>query len=90
MVHAIALLWIVDREANQRLRPAHLDYIARLRREGKVVMAGPFADGSGGMVIYRVESMDEARRLVLDDPVISGGARRFTLLEWTPLTLESQ
>lgn len=87
MVHVVALLWIVDREANQRLRPAHLEYVARLRREGKVVMAGPFGDGSGGMVIYRVESVEEARRLVLDDPVVSGGARRFTLLEWTPLEL---
>lgn len=88
-MHAVALLWIVDKEANTQLRPAHLEYLARLHREGRVVMAGPFADGSGGMVIYRVRSMEEARQLVLEDPVISGGARRFTLLEWTPLALES-
>ncbi|HEY8425899.1 MAG TPA: YciI family protein [Limnochordales bacterium] len=87
MAHVVALLWIVDPEANKRLRPAHLEYISRLHREGKVVMAGPFGDGSGGMVIYRVDSVDEARRLVLDDPVVSGGARRFTLLPWTPLDL---
>ncbi|MBE3597437.1 MAG: hypothetical protein IMX02_01035 [Limnochordaceae bacterium] len=87
MLHAVALLWIVDAEANARLRPAHLEYVGRLYREGKVVLAGPFADGRGGMVIYRVASMDEAQRLVLDDPVVQGGARRFTLLEWKPLDL---
>ncbi|WP_324669688.1 YciI family protein [Geochorda subterranea] len=87
MEHVVALLWIVDPEANRRLRPAHLEYIGRLHREGKVVMAGPFGDGSGGMVVYRVDSVDEARRLVLDDPVVSGGARRFSLLPWTPLEL---
>lgn len=84
-VHAVALLWIVDREANTRLRPAHLEYIGELHRRGKVVMAGPFGDGSGGMVIFSVDSLDEARALVLDDPLVKGGARRFQLLEWQPL-----
>lgn len=84
-VHAVALLWIVDREASERLRPAHLEYIHELRRQGKVVNAGRFMDGSGGMVIFSVDSLDEARALVLEDPVVKAGARRFQLLEWHPM-----
>jgi hypothetical protein len=84
-MHYVAILTIVDAELNAKVRPAHLEYINRLYKENKVVMAGPFTDGKGGMVIYRAESPEEARRLAEADPVVAEGARTLELREWNPL-----
>lgn len=79
---------IVDAEKNRRDRPAHLEYIFALRAEGKVHEGGRFADGSGGMVVYRVDSLEEARRLAEADPIVAGGARTYVLHEWVTIDWE--
>ena len=86
-MHYVAVLTIIDPDLNARVRPAHLEYLNRLYKENKVVMAGPFTDGKGGMVIYRADSPEEARRLAEADPVVAEGARTLELREWNPLQL---
>ncbi|PYI51036.1 YciI family protein [Paenibacillus flagellatus] len=84
-MHYVALLTIVDADLNAKVRPAHLDYLDKLYKENKVVMAGPFADKKGGMVIYRADSAEEAQKLAEADPVVAEGARTLELREWNPL-----
>lgn len=81
----VAFLKIVDVELNQKIRPAHLKYVEDRYREGKVLLAGPFGDQSGGMVIYQNVDQDEAWRLADADPAVVSGARTLTLRAWTPL-----
>lgn len=81
----VAMIPIIDPEKNAKVRPAHLQYLNEWYQKGKVVMAGPFTDKQGGMVIYRAESMEEATRLAQEDPAVKEGARSLTLREWDPL-----
>jgi len=81
----VAHLTIVDAELNAKFRPAHLDYLNALHKEGKVVMAGPFTDKKGGMVIYNAASFEEAQALAEADPVVVERARTMELREWSPL-----
>lgn len=83
----IAMLPIIDQELNTKVRPAHLDYIDKLHQEGKVLMAGPFTDKQGGMVIYKAGSFEEAKVLAEADPAVTEGARTLDLREWSPLEL---
>lgn len=83
----VALLTIVDAELNQKIRPAHLAYVSDLYRQGKVVMAGPFLDGKGGMVMYECDSEEEAQQLAQADPVVAQGARTLELRAWNQLEL---
>lgn len=83
----VANLPIVDQELNAKIRPAHLEYINKLFQEGKVVMAGPFTDKQGGMVIYKADSLEEAKQLAEADPAVTEGARTLQLREWNPLSL---
>ena len=46
----------------------HARFIDSLFEAGKIVLAGPFADGSGSMVILAVESAAVAQALFQDDP----------------------
>jgi len=83
----VAFLPIVDQEKNTQIRPAHLEYINDLYQKGQVFMAGPFTDKLGGLVIYKADSMEEARLLAEADPVVVEGARTLELREWNPLEL---
>lgn len=82
-----AFLTIRDPELNQAVRPDHLSYIAKLQQDGKVLLAGPFPDGSGGMVIYHNVTEREGLSLAEADPIIASGARDLKLLAWNPLDL---
>lgn len=84
----VARLAIVDAEKNVEYRPQHLKYMGELYRRGKVFMAGPFVDKTGGLVIYETGSLEEAIRMVNEDPVVKSGARTATVQEWTVLDLE--
>ncbi len=65
------------------LRPVHREYAARLMAEGKLVTAGPLADGSGGLLIYEADTLEDAEALVRVDPYMTGGAiARYELTGW--------
>ena len=72
----------------QAILPQHLDYQKQMELADKLVLAGPLSDVSGeemsgcGMIIYRAESMNEARDLALNDPMHKSETRTFTLRRW--------
>lgn len=86
-MYYLAVLTIVDAARNQQERPAHLRYISDLYEQGYVQEAGPFADGSGGLVIYQNVDENTARRLAEADPAVTSGARTLRLIPWKVLDL---
>jgi len=46
----------------------HARFVDELFDAGKIVLAGPFADGSGALVIMAVESVETARAIFREDP----------------------
>jgi uncharacterized protein YciI len=73
-------------EELEKLQQAHLDYMRGLARAGKLVVAGPFGEGSPlnlrGIQLFRVGSADEARRLSEDDPAVKAGRLESLVLTW--------
>lgn len=47
----------------------HIDYVRALRDEGKVILAGGFLDGAGGMDVVEAETIEEAREVFDNDPL---------------------
>ncbi|MEP4246781.1 YciI family protein [Tateyamaria sp.] len=68
--------------------PDHLAYQAELEHAGALAFAGPMSDETGdhmqgmGLIIYRAESLESARKLAEADPMHSSGARSFVLRRW--------
>lgn len=60
----------------------HLAFIDALRERGLLEMTGGFADNSGGAYVIRAASLEEARRLVQDDPLVTRGVSDVTVHEW--------
>lgn len=75
-------------EALKANLPAHLDYQARMEREGHLVFAGPMSDETGeqmqgmGLIVYRAPSFEAARALADADPMHASGARSYVLRRW--------
>ncbi len=58
-----------DGQAKRKIhRAAHLAGLEPLRREGKVVLAGPFTDKAGSLIIIEAESLEQARQIAQNDP----------------------
>lgn len=55
------------------VRPTHRQYLASLKEAGKLWASGPFTDDSGALIIYEVDSEEEARRLIEGDPFYAAG-----------------
>jgi uncharacterized protein len=82
MAYFAAILHMEKPELNQEYRQAHLDYLQELVEQDKLHLKGPFVDGSGGMVVYKAESLEEAQTLAQEDPYVKEGVRRLELHEW--------
>ena len=62
-------------EVAAEIQKGHLAYTAELHKQGKLVVAGPFLDDSDwrGVVIYKVATVDEAKKLAAEDPAVKAG-----------------
>lgn len=61
---------------------AHVAWLRSLQAAGSLELAGPFADGSGGMVILRAETAVQAEAIARSDPFVQSGLRRLDLRAW--------
>jgi uncharacterized protein YciI len=52
---------------------AHAEFVDALIERGTFVMGGPFGDNSGSMSLLEGIDLDEARRLIEDDPFMKNG-----------------
>jgi len=67
-------------------RPAHRELLQALSGEGKVVMAGPFADDSGALLVFEVSDEQELAGLLDQDPYFTTpGVRVAGQREWSPI-----
>ncbi len=77
--------WQKDADVYGQALDGHLEYINLLYSVGIVLMAGPFADGSGGMTIVQFASLAEAETLMAADPAVRDGVLRPDIREWRPI-----
>ncbi|MFT4504819.1 YciI family protein [Caballeronia sp. 15711] len=60
----------------------HYEFLARLREQGQLELAGPFTDKSGGAYVLKVSSFAEAKALAESDPVCTTASSLVTVYEW--------
>jgi uncharacterized protein YciI len=55
------------------VRPAHLENLRPLVEQGKVLVGGPFTDGSGSLIVVEMESEAAAMEFARNDPYTKEG-----------------
>ena len=82
MIYHVAILETIDAKKDSEILDIHKAYLQKYIEEGKIFAKGPFTDHSGGIVIYKTESFDEAREIAENDPAILQKSRKLILKEW--------
>jgi len=70
---AATIEYLQDPEKVEAVRPTHSEYLTGLLQQGKLVLAGPFADGSGALIVYETETTEQAEQLLRADPFHAAG-----------------
>ncbi|MEM0272329.1 MAG: YciI family protein [Thermoprotei archaeon] len=65
-----------------QIREEHIAYLRSAGTKGKVVLSGRFADAKGALIIWRVNSLQEAEELAKGDPYYRAGLIDYQLREW--------
>ena len=61
---------------------AHIEYVRGLRAAGRRVESGYWGERGGGMMVFEATSLEEARRIVEDDPLVRDGCVEYELHQW--------
>ena len=75
----------LSKEELSKLFAGHLANIKRLSHEGKLLLAGPFADNKQsyeGIFILNVATLQEAETLMQTDPAVASGRFVLEMVEW--------
>ena len=82
MIYVIKLTIVVDRALYEPHLPAHFAYLQQLKARGALLLSGPFADRTGGMVLIRAASRAAAEAIAQADPLVANRVDTYELREW--------
>lgn len=68
MIFVCIARYTEDADLIAAARPVHRAYAQSLRAAGRLLVAGPFADDSGAILVYEAGSADEVHELIARDP----------------------
>ena len=77
----------VPEQTERRLaaRPAHREWLTALKADGRLVQAGPFADGLAALLVFEVEDEAALDALLAEDPYPKDSYAVASQRTWTPL-----
>jgi len=68
------------------VRPRHREYLGKLAEDGVCTVAGPFADGTGGTMIFQAADEAELTKILDADPYhLEGALAERTVREFNPV-----
>lgn len=85
----VELAFDKDEERRLALRPAHREMLKDLHQKGLLLTAGPFADESGALLIFSVDSREQLIQILDEDRYTHEDVlTRKSIREWTPIVPE--
>src|SRR5690242_10179854 len=60
----------------------HVQYMASFMEGERLVIGGPFLDNSGGMMVLRADSQEEAETVANADPSVQAGLLKVHVRPW--------
>ena len=86
-VFAVEYVYAADSAAaRDEHRPAHRAWLAGLAEEGQLLTSGPYGDGAGALLIFKVKDEAQLNHLLKQDPfAVAGTIAGIRSTEWTPV-----
>ncbi|MFW6359065.1 MAG: YciI family protein [Chroococcales cyanobacterium] len=73
---------IVNKATFDSYVPAHQEYVRSLITQGHQAKSGYWGDYGGGMLLFEAATLEEAKEIVANDPLIKHGCVEYELHEW--------
>jgi uncharacterized protein YciI len=73
---------IVDKPHFDQHVPAHIAYVQYLVAKGHKARTGYWGERGGGMLLFEADSLDEAKAIVAQDPLVVNDCVKYKLHEW--------
>jgi uncharacterized protein len=80
--YLIFLHSIPERPLSPDVVELHAAHLAELDDSGKLVMAGPLVERTGGLIVLRIGSVAEAIAIAEEDPLVRGAYQTYELGTW--------
>ena len=88
MPYYVAIMETINPEKDAEILESHKAYLSFQIEAGKIIAKGPFTDHSGGLIIFKTDTYEEAKSIMDQDPVVIHRSRSIILKEWrSTLTL---
>jgi uncharacterized protein YciI len=73
-------------EKMPEVRPRHRDFLRALAEQGRVAVAGPLGDGTGGITLYQADDEGHLEETIDQDPYfLEGVIAERTVREFKPV-----
>ncbi len=72
----------VDKVSFDRHVSAHKAFVKELIAKGHEARTGYWSHHGGGMLLFKATSMDQAKAIVAQDPLVQNGCVHYQLYEW--------
>jgi uncharacterized protein len=80
--YVIFLHSIPERTLSAEVVVRHAAHLTELDDDGKLVMAGPLVERSGGLIVLRAVTVAEAIAIAEEDPLVRGAYQTYELATW--------
>ncbi|SNR67566.1 hypothetical protein SAMN06265360_11461 [Haloechinothrix alba] len=82
--YLVEIEYVQDKLAD--VRPRHREFLNDLAERGRVAVAGPLADDTGGIVLVQAEDLDDLHTVIDADPYhVEGVIARRSVREYKPV-----
>ena len=85
----IEITYIVSPEQVVEIRPEHRAFLKTGYDRGWLLMSGPQAPSTGGMVVARAPSLEAIQQFFQDDPFQKKGVATYRFVEFDPVFLQA-
>ena len=73
---------IVNKPTFDQSVPAHKAYVKDLIARGHKAKSGYWGEFGGGMLLFEANSLEQAKEIVAEDPLIKNGCVDYEIHEW--------
>ena len=73
---------IVNKKIFDQYVPEHKEYVQELINQGHKARTGYWAELGGGMLLFEASSLEEAKEIVAQDPLIKNNCVSYELHQW--------
>jgi uncharacterized protein YciI len=83
-IFAVTLKFTDDHERRLATRPIHREFLMTQLDAGKLVLAGPYVDDTGALVVYEAADKAEVEAILAADPYATTGGivEHLVINEW--------